>query len=676
GTIFATTDPKSVSHPRLQHYPHPRRLSGRWFNRQFRKLFLREKSTFEFNITTDTVKSAYCNGVLMSDVKSAGKRTRQWVLNKEISGYLASVAVADYTQVNWSTPAITGTVPIVLAARPSDTTTLKNNFVNLKMAFNGFENYYGAYVWNRVGYVVVPFSAGAMEHATNIAYPAAVLPYGLTYEADIMAHELSHHWWGDLMTCETQEDMWLNEGMATYSQRLFKEWKYTKQQYMSDVVTDHEFLLHCAHFKEKAYRAVSGIPHAYTYGDHVYKKGADVAHTLRTYMGDVAFFTGLKYVLAQKSYKNMNSAEFKTLLETSSGLNLSDFFNAWVFAGGWPHFSIDSAKYAFVGPGNYKATVSLKQKLTGAPALYNNVPIEVSFFNSNWSRTVKSFTMSGANQTFTTSLPFNPVYSAINYDTKISDAVASETIVIKTAATISYTLAKATLTVSSAGTDSSLIRVEHNYTAPDPVKFSTVNYKLSNQHYWKVDGILSPGFLSKIRFNFDGNPIPATVPSTPGAYVYMDTCLTGTNSDSLVILYRKNAADDWREVNKYTKFKYPGPGRYGFITVDTLKLGEYTFANKNGSSVITGIKQAEAPSSVFKVFPNPASSHITVQMENYSLSGTEVLEIRNSEGRQVHHQALKAKEAQIDCSAFAKGTYFVNIIKQGRIISAQKVVLQ
>ncbi len=272
-----------------------------------------EKSQYEFNITSDSTKRAYCNGQLMSDVKTGSTRTRKWIMQKEIPSYLASVSLADYTQVSWTHTISTGTVPIILAARAVDTTALKNGFVNLKNWITGAENYYGPYVWNRVGYCLVPFSSGAMEHATNISYPQ--LATNIAYESSIMAHEFSHHWWGDLMTCETQEDMWLNEGWATYSQRLFKEWVYNKQQYYTDVKLDHEYLMHYAHIMEKSYRAVSGVPFQYTYGDHVYKKGADVAHTLRSYMGDAAFFAGLKYVMVQKAYKNMNSADFRSFLQ-------------------------------------------------------------------------------------------------------------------------------------------------------------------------------------------------------------------------------------------------------------------------------------------------------------------------------------------------------------------------
>ena len=105
-----------------------------------------EKSQYEFNIVTDTAKTTFCNGQLISDTKVGSKRTRSWVLLKEIPSYLASVAVADYTQVNWNIVGALGNIPVTLAARKTDTTAVKSGFVHLPNAVLGFENYYGPYV--------------------------------------------------------------------------------------------------------------------------------------------------------------------------------------------------------------------------------------------------------------------------------------------------------------------------------------------------------------------------------------------------------------------------------------------------------------------------------------------------------------------------------------------------
>src|SRR5690606_6185352 len=150
----------------------------------------------------------------------------------------------------------------------------------------------------------------------------------------------------NLITCETPEDMWINEGWATFSAYMFFEWQYGKASYLDHVKTTHETLLHFLHKKEGGFLPVSGLPHQLTYSDHVYKKGADIAHTLRGYLGDSAFFAACKHALTQKQYKSITSDYFRQLLETGSGKSLTSFFNDWVYKGGWSHFAIDSVKYS------------------------------------------------------------------------------------------------------------------------------------------------------------------------------------------------------------------------------------------------------------------------------------------------------------------------------------------
>src|SRR5690606_2565466 len=127
-----------------------------------------------------------------------------WHLPQSIPSYLACVAVAPYSVVTYPHQGIAEEFPVELHAKASDTTSLKSAFVHLGDAIEAFENSYGAYSWGKVGYTLVPFNAGAMEHATNIAYPIYAAS-GLSQEA-LMAHELGHMWWGDLVTCETAGD--------------------------------------------------------------------------------------------------------------------------------------------------------------------------------------------------------------------------------------------------------------------------------------------------------------------------------------------------------------------------------------------------------------------------------------------------------------------------------------
>jgi aminopeptidase N len=503
-----------------------------------------------------------------------------------------------------------------------------------------------------------------MEHATNISYPQAAT--AITYESELMAHELSHHWWGDLMTCETQEDMWLNEGMASYSERLFLEWTYNYAKYLAEVKSVHDDMVKFVHLREKGFRAISGIPHEYTYGDHVYRKGADVAHTLRSYMGDAAFFAGLKYVLQQKAYKNMNSVEFRDLLQISSGQNLVPFFDNWVLNGGWPHFSIDSVKTTGTSA-PYISTVYVKQKLFGAPSYYTNVPLELTFMNNTWSKEIKNINMSGVTQSFTMSTTINPAFVGMNVDSKISDAISSEYKTIKSNVNISYSLANALLLVSNKGIDSSYVRIEHNFAAPDAFKNNINNFRLNTQHYWKIDGLLSSGFLSKIRFNYNGN-------KTTSGIGYLDTCLTVINGDSIILLYRKNAADDWKEVSSYTKFK--SSAKTGFCTVDTLKLGEYVFANGH-SNVLTGINEVKKNKDIQLIlFPNPSTTELNIHISNYKISSDVNIEIMNLEGKIVKHLNNIHAENSLSISDLAKGQYVVNVINRNKVIASKSFVVE
>lgn len=625
-----------------------------------------ERSQYEYIITCDSARRAYCNGQLTADVVNGSKRTRTWIMNEPIPTYLASVAVAKYRQVNWSANTLNGTKPIILAAVAGDTTALKNAFVNLKNCITGFENYFGPYKWNRFGYALVPFSSGAMEHTTNIAYPRAVIG-SLQYEAQLMAHELSHHWWGDLITCETQEDMWINEGMASYSAFLFTEWRYGKASYLDGLKRQHDNLLKSLHKKEGGFRAISGIPHSLTYGDHVYLKGSDVAHTLRGYMTDNAFFNACKHVMQQKEYKSINSIEFRDLLQNASGQNLVPFFDNWVLNGGWPNFTTDSVKSIPLQNGSYDLIVYVRQRLYGAPQLFTNVPLEVSFFDSFRQQHVRNLTMSGALNSFTFTLPFNPVYTALNFDSKIFDAVSSETRTIKTNTTHNYTLAKVNVIVSNKGQDSSLLRIEHHYVGADPFKNNPYNAKISDQHYWKIDGILSPGFAAKGRFNYDGNK------TIGGTYSYMDTLLTPYSGDSVVLYYRANPAKDWQLVKNYSKFS--AGFKNGIITIDTLKLGEYAFGTFADSLQFQiGLDERKTEPANIRLFPNPAKNNITIDISKLP-PASYIMEIYNND-KVIYNALTSEKMVTLETQEWARGSYTVRIRREKNLLASSKFILE
>ncbi len=301
-----------------------------------------ERSTFKYIITTEADKKAYCGGLLESETDN-GDGTKTWIWNcvQSIPSYLASVAVSTYTSYTDTYVGIERDIPIEIAVKPEDLSDLAGSFINLQGALSAFENHYGAYSWDRVGYSVVPFSGGAMEHAMNIAYPLFAVNGTITWEK-LFAHELSHHWWGDLVTTSTPQEMWLNEGWAVFSEHLFTEALYGEIAYMEAVKANAVDVLHYAAARDgNNYFAISGVPETYTYGATTYNKGAAVVHTLRGYMGDELFFSCVTSFLNSHKYQPITAAILRDYLSDCSGIDLTNFFNDWVYQPGSLAFELD-----------------------------------------------------------------------------------------------------------------------------------------------------------------------------------------------------------------------------------------------------------------------------------------------------------------------------------------------
>ena len=216
-----------------------------------------------------------------------------------------------------------------------------------------------------------------MEHAGNIAYPIYALD-GTTNNETLYAHELSHMWWGDLVTCRTPEDMWLNEGWASFCEAVFLECLYGKSAYTKDIQSKLETVMLSAPKSDGAFYPISGVPHDATYGTHVYKKGAVVAHTLRTMMGDSAFFVACKYYLKAHQYGNASSEDLLQYFQLYTPINLTDFFNNWVYNPGYEDIAIES--YTVV---DRKVNLTLSYQTRYHDWTTNEVPLTIDLISSN-----------------------------------------------------------------------------------------------------------------------------------------------------------------------------------------------------------------------------------------------------------------------------------------------------
>ena len=614
-----------------------------------------ERSSYTCIVRMPPTYSAYCGGILVSDETTGNVRTMVWDLNQEIPSYLASVAVAPYAEVRKTFNSIVNpSLPVVLAALPADTTALKNSFVSLEPIFEAFEEHFGPYRWDRVGYVLVPFQAGAMEHASNVAFMRDLIPFGPAQNQHIMAHELAHSWFGNLATCRTASEMWLNEGWASYTERLFDEWLISRATYDAEVRDNHKEMLQLAHVRDSAYWPLSNVPHAYTYSNHTYELPSDKIHTLRSYMGDSLFFAGLRHYLETHLYTHATSNDLRDALQEATELDLNDYFSDWVDTPGWAGFEIDSTTYA-----GGLLNVYYSQKSAGNTHQYQNVPMSFSFVRSDFSAESSTASLSGPNGMVSFELDFEPKMVILNRDEKISQAVTGQEAVITSTGTRVWGNALVEIPVDAIS-DSVLLRVEHYWVAPDPIQTPYMPYRLSPNRYWKVDGILNSGFKGSFRVQYNGK----TNTTDSG---WLDHNLI-TDENKLVLMYRRNASDDWRVIPSTKNMYTSTTDKFGKIESDTLMLGEYVLAELDSSLGISTLPQKSEISELI-ITPNPAKDEITVRWNDDDLSCIEIFDVS---GRNIGYtQPIRGSHAvTLPVSHLGKGHFMVR-----RTLSNGKIAL-
>lgn len=582
-----------------------------------------ERSAYEFYITTTDDKMAVCNGMFMDSISHPNNTiTWHWKINEEIPSYLSSVAVCNYVFVKKILNGNNGNMDAWIACEAVDSNNVNGSFAHLQESFTMLENNFGTYQWNKVGYTLVPFNAGAMEHATNIHIGKPFVNGALTYET-LIAHELSHHWWGDLVTCSSAGDMWLNEGFASFCEMLHQEYTYGNSAYISAYKGNHYNVLFKAHVTDDGYRAVANMDSNFTYSATVYNKGADMIYTLRSYIGDSLFFNGLTAFLDTYKFKDINTDMLRDFMSTYTNINLTYFFDNWIKAPGFTHFSIDSTQ--IVANGNdFDTKVFLRQRKHKSIDYYTNVPLEIGFYDAQMQLHVYNLMFTDRCVEFDVTLPFEPTMIVIDPLSKISDAITEETAIVKNLTTINMTQAKLKLFPKNIVdmNDSTMIRVEHSWVAPDRFKSPQAanGYILSDSRYWKIDAINLNNIHGIIQFTFDGSANNS----------YLDSAWVKNTEDSIHIFYRKDATEEWQIANDSLKVGNIND-KIGNVFVKEIKAGEYCFGIKKsnyidpiitdapngGCGLLTKYTANNNPNNLSEptVFPNPANNELNIQFQ-------------------------------------------------------------
>lgn len=320
-----------------------------------------ERCTQEILLTVEDRFETLSNGVLVSSEKNPdGTRTDYWKMDQPHAPYLFMIAVGDYAIVKdqWEDISVSYYVEPEFE---EDARAIFPHTVEMLDLFSDKLNL--KYPWPKYDQVVVrDYVSGAMENTSAVIYgefmqrPRRELIDERTNEK-IVAHELFHHWFGDLVTCESWANLTMNEGFANYSEYLWLEHKYGPDEadfhllnewsgYLSEARSSLHPLIHFGYNSKEA-----------MFDAHSYNKGGSVLHMLRNYVGDEAFWTALNRYLTEHAYSAVEVHDLRLAFEEVTGEDLNWFFNQWYLRQGHPLLNIT---YGYEEEGK-RATLRVEQ---------------------------------------------------------------------------------------------------------------------------------------------------------------------------------------------------------------------------------------------------------------------------------------------------------------------------
>ncbi len=302
-----------------------------------------QKTSQEIYITVPNKFVTLSNGKLEKQTTNAnGTRTDYWNFTQKHAPYLFFMGVGEYEIVKDSYKDI----PVDYYVEKKYAPFAKQIFGNTPEMLQFFSKITGIeYPWNKYAQIVGrDYVSGAMENTTAVIHgeQAYQMPGELiddNLQENTIAHEIFHHWFGDLVTAESWSNLTVNESFANYSEYLWREYKYGKDNADAHLLEDIEgyksgqnYDKHLVRFnyddKEDMFDAVS------------YNKGGAILHMLRNYLGDEAFYAGLNKYLTDHKYSTGEAHQLRLAFEEISGKDLNWFFNQWYFNSGHPKLEI------------------------------------------------------------------------------------------------------------------------------------------------------------------------------------------------------------------------------------------------------------------------------------------------------------------------------------------------
>jgi aminopeptidase N len=323
-----------------------------------------EKQRTSATIVVPKGMFALGNGALVERKDEDGRTLFRYRQDVPHSTYLMTMVAGPFVEIAQG-KAGANAVPVFFYVLPGRESDGERAFGKTPKMIEHFEKRIGTpYPYARYSQIAVSdFIFGGMENTTATTQTDRTLHdevAHLDFSSDpLVAHELAHQWFGDLLTCRDWSHAWLNEGFATFMEAIWREADLGYDEYLYDVFTGLS-----AYLKEGADRYHRPIV-CNTYIDpieifdrHLYQKGAAVLHMLRGELGESRFWRAVAHYVRENAQRSVETIDFVRAIEAATGRNLRGFFNQWVFREGHPKLEVRFAWDA----SRKVATVTIDQK--------------------------------------------------------------------------------------------------------------------------------------------------------------------------------------------------------------------------------------------------------------------------------------------------------------------------
>jgi aminopeptidase N len=279
-----------------------------------------DKATYSFSVTVPRRYRAIANGLLDSVMRHRGSATFAWHEPQPMATYLATVTIGHFHVK----PSVVDGLPAWTAVAPGEGRRSRRTLRKLPRIISLYSDRFGPYPFSSAGSIVVPGkSETALETQTRPVYIGA--PFAM-----VVAHETAHQWFGDAVSLAQWQDIWLNEGFATWVTWMWETRgsdKGLRDIFQTYFTLNFKFV-GISHF----WKLPPGAPGPKKlFSAAVYYRGGLTLEALREKVGDATFYSILRDWVAQHRYGNGTTQQFISLAEAESGISLAHFFDLWLF---------------------------------------------------------------------------------------------------------------------------------------------------------------------------------------------------------------------------------------------------------------------------------------------------------------------------------------------------------